>query len=42
MILKASNRLALWNPRFRNRLCSEEQAAEIRNELVAQKAGETV
>ena len=30
---------AIWNPRFRNWLCDEERATEIREELVAQEAG---
>jgi hypothetical protein len=42
MILKASDGRALWKPRFRNWLCSAEQAAGIRQEPVAQKAGETI
>lgn len=31
---------AIWNPRFRNWLCSAEQAAEIRDALHAQPARE--
>jgi hypothetical protein len=31
---------AIWNPRFRNWLCTTEQAAEIRDALLAQPAGE--
>ncbi|KPQ38162.1 MAG: Nuclease-related domain (plasmid) [Porphyrobacter sp. HL-46] len=30
---------AIWNPRFRNWLCAEERATEIRKALVAQEAG---
>jgi hypothetical protein len=40
MILKAGDGRAIWNPRFRNWLCSAEQAAQIRNELVEQPVGE--